>query len=193
MRRQLVSILLPLLVVSAPAAHGQVAARYVGVAGGATSSDVSSPGGISSDSRWGATAGLVAGTVTFDYSFIELGPSWMQAGGGDLRLDYLDVPLLVGALVPIAGRDMIFRLYGGIGIGFKLGCSAEGAAAIACDLAKGSAWSIPLGASFAKELANGKFIGLDARYGVPLSDAFELGTRVRPWQFRLLFGTPIVR
>lgn len=179
--------LLTLVVSAAPA---QVAERYVGLSGGATLSDLATAG-VSGTSRWGGTAGLVAGTVTFDYSFVELSPSWMQSGGEGLRLDYIDVPVLIGALVPLGGRDMIFRLYGGVGIGFKIGCKTDGATTLGCDLAKGSAWSLPVGLSFAKAVSGGKFLGVDARYSAPLSDAFELGTRVRPWQFRMFFGAPV--
>lgn len=184
-----VAALLALVVSAAPA---QVAERYVGLSGGATLSDLANAG-VSGASRWGGTAGLVAGTVTFDYSFVELAPSWMQSGGEGLRLDYIDVPVLIGALVPLGGRDMIFRLYGGVGIGFKIGCKTDGATTLGCDLAKGSAWSLPVGISFAKAISGGKFLGVDARYSAPLSDAFEFGTRVRPWQFRMFFGAPVGR
>ncbi|MDH5197448.1 MAG: porin family protein, partial [Gemmatimonadota bacterium] len=170
-RRLFVAVMLATPLASA---QGQVAERYVGLTGGATLSDVSG-GGVNGSSRWGGTAGLIAGTVTFDYSFVEIGPSWMQAGGEGLRLDYIDVPILIGALVPIGGRDMMFRLYGGVGIGFKLGCKTPGTTTLACDLAKGTVWSLPVGLAFAKELSGGKFLGVDARYGAPLSDAFEVG------------------
>jgi len=172
-------------------AQAQVVSRYVGLTGGATTSSLAS-GGISSDWRWGGTAGLMLGTVTFDYSFVELAPSWAQMGGGDVRLDYIDVPLLIGGYMPLGGRETIARLYAGVGIGFKVGCN-DTAGGVSCTGANGSAWSLPIGLSFARQVSSGKFIGIDGRYLAPLSDAATLGTRNRSWQFRLMFGSSLGR
>jgi hypothetical protein len=168
-------------------AHAQVAYRYAGFTGGGTYSDLAN-WNVSNEHRWGGTAGLMIGSTTFDYSFVELSPAWTQMGGGDFRIDYIDIPLLVGGLMPVGGRDMIFRLYGGIGFAFKLSCSEE----VLCETVQGDYWSLPLGLSFMKAAGTGKFFGLDARYTIGLSDTFEVGEMTnRSWQFRAFFGLPL--
>jgi hypothetical protein len=178
---------LVLLCGAAASAHAQVAYRYVGFTGGGTYSDLAN-WNVSNEHRWGGTAGLMLGTTTFDYSFVELSPAWTQMGGGDFRIDYIDIPLLVGGLMPIGGRDMIFRLYGGIGFAFKISCSEE----VLCETVQGDMWTLPIGLSFMKAAGTGKFFGLDARYAIGLSDTFEVGEMTnRSWQFRAFFGLPL--
>jgi hypothetical protein len=168
-------------------ADAQVARSYAGLSGGATYSNYTNYN-VASDWRWGGTAGAFIGTTTFDYSFIELSPAWVQEGGDDFRADYIDIPLLIGGLVPIGNRDAIFRLYAGIGLGVKLSCSETD-----CDALNSTMWSLPVGISFAKAMGTGKFIGLDARYSIGLSDAFELSIATqKAWQFRAFFGIPIM-
>ncbi|MDH4044602.1 MAG: outer membrane beta-barrel protein [Gemmatimonadota bacterium] len=180
----------PLLVVlamlcAAGPAEAQFARRYAGISGGATYSNLTNYNVANSDWRWGGTAGLVIGTVTFDYSFVELAPSWTQQGGSDLRIDYVDIPLLIGGLIPVGDRDNVFRMYGGIALGLKVACNLD----TICDAAKGSVWSLPVGVSFAKMIGSGRFIGVDGRYAIGLSDAIDvLRVTSRSWQFRALFG-----
>jgi hypothetical protein len=46
--------------------------------------------------------------------------------------------------------------------------------------------------TFARVLASGKFVGLDIRYDVPISDAFETSiAKNRTWVFKAVFGLPI--
>lgn len=188
--RPLLLLLVTLLLLPAPA-RAQVATRFVGLTAGATLSDLSA-GGASSGSRWGFTAGAVTGAVTFDYSFIQFEPAWTQTGGDDLRLDYLDIPVLIGALVPLGNRSTILRMYGGVGVGFKLGCKAGSVTAFACGSANGTVWTLPVGISLLREVGDSRFIGLDARYAAPLSNSIDLGSvKTRSWQFRGIFAIPI--
>ena len=169
-------------------AEAQFARRYAGISGGATYSNLTNYNVANSDWRWGATAGLVLGTVTFDYSFVELAPSWSQQGGSELRIDYVDIPLLIGGLIPVGDRNVIFRMYGGIALGLKVACNLD----TICDSAKGSVWSLPVGVSFAKVIGSGRFVGVDGRYAIGLSDPLDvLRVTGRSWQFRLLFGLPV--
>jgi hypothetical protein len=178
---------LAVLCAAAPA-EAQFARRYVGLSGGGTYSNLTNYSAVNSDWRWGGTAGLVIGTVTFDYSFVELAPSWTQQGGGDLRIDYVDIPLLIGGLVPVGGQSVILRMYAGIGLGLKVACNLD----TGCDGVKSSVWSLPVGVSFAKVIGSGRFVGVDGRYAIGLSDAFDaLSATSRSWQFRLLFGMPL--
>jgi hypothetical protein len=186
--RRIVSLLGVLAVLSqATPAEAQFARRYAGISGGATYSNLTNYNLANSDWRWGATAGLVVGTVTFDYSFVELAPSWTQQGGSGLRIDYVDIPLLIGGLVPVGDRNIVFRMYGGIALGLKISCNLD-----ACDAVKGSTWSLPVGVSFARVIGSGRFVGVDGRYAIGLSDALDvLRVTSRSWQFRLLFGLPL--
>jgi hypothetical protein len=178
-----------LVLVAVQPGQAQFAHRYAALTGGASYSSITDYN-VASDWRWGATAGIAMGVITFDYSYVELAPSWTQAGGGDLRLDYVDIPLILGGLVPLGSRDMIGRLYAGVNLGLKVSCSYEQQAV--CDAAKGSTWAIPVGISIARVVGNGRFVGVDARYSLGLSDVFELTqAKQRSWQFRAMFGLPL--
>lgn len=176
-----------LAAVVAGAAEAQVARRYVGFAGGATYSDFTNYN-VSTEWRWGGTAGVFGGVTTFDYSYVELAPSWSQLGGGDFGIDYIEIPLLLGGMMPVGNRDALFRLYAGVGINVKLSC----AEAVECDLVNSTMWTLPIGLSFAKAVGNGRFIGIDARYNLGLSDSFELAQATqRSWRFGAFFGLPV--
>jgi hypothetical protein len=186
MRRLVLAALLTAVV--AGSSDAQVARRYGGITGGATYSSLTNYGGVDTDWRWGGTAGLFGGVTTFDYSFVEFAPSWIQQGGGDAGLDYIEFPLLIGGLVPIGNRDALFRMYAGVGINVKLSC-AEG---VDCDAVSSTAWTLPVGISFAKAVGNGRFIGIDGRYYLGLSDAFDVtDVTQRTWRFGAFFGFPL--
>jgi hypothetical protein len=174
--------------VVAGTAEAQVARRYVGLAGGAAYSSLTNYN-VSNEWRWGATAGVFGGVTTFDYSFVELAPSWIQLGGGDFGVDYIEIPLMLGGMVPMGNRDALFRLYAGVGINVKLSCD-EG---VDCDAVNSTMWTLPIGLSFAKAVGNGRFIGIDARYNLGLSDTFDGLSEVtqRSWRFGAFFGLPV--
>jgi hypothetical protein len=174
-------------------AEAQVARRYAGITGGATYSSLTNYAGIDTDWRWGGTAGLFGGVTTFDYSFVEFAPSWVQMGGGPIagvepRIDYIELPLMLGGLVPMGNRDALFRMYAGVGINVKLSCDDS----IDCDAVNSTTWTLPIGISFAKAVGTGRFIGIDARYYLGLSDSFDVGeTTQRAWRFGAFFGLPV--
>ena len=178
-----------LAAVVAGVAEAQVARKYVGFAGGATYSNLTNYN-VSSDWRWGGTAGVFGGVTTFDYSYVELAPSWIQLGGGDFGIDYVEIPLLLGGMMPVGNRDALFRLYAGVGINVKLSCDD----AVDCDAVNSTMWTLPIGLSFAKAVGSGRFIGIDARYNLGLSDSFEAlfpQTTQRSWRFGAFFGLPV--
>ncbi|MEE9247059.1 MAG: outer membrane beta-barrel protein [Gemmatimonadota bacterium] len=163
---------------------------FAGVSGGATSSRLVG-GGFSSDARWGGTAGVFVGARTSRNSVINLEGNWLQQGGGDTRLDYIDVPLTVGAVVPSADRMWRFRGYAGIGLAFKVSCSSD-TSFLNCGSAKSTVWSLPFGFMFGRVLQGGKVLALDIRYSLGLSDAFTTSSvDNRSWQFRALFAIPL--
>jgi hypothetical protein len=138
-----------------------------------------------SDSRWGATAGLLFGVNTWRTA-ITIEGNYIQKGGGDTRLDYIELPLTLGAVVPAGGAGRV-RLYGGVSVGFKVSCDSDIAP---CDAAEGTEWGLPIGVQFGRTApSGGSFFAFDVRYTFALSDAFEaLDVYNRPWQFRLMFG-----
>lgn len=189
MMRIVLVIVAALTLGPSPAEAQRMARRYFGVTAGASYSSLTNYN-VATDWRWGASAGVMVGTLTFDFSFVEFAPAWTQLGGSGLRLDYVDLPLMLGGLIPVAQERVLLRLYGGVSLGLKVGCSTEVAAA--CDAVKGSSWGLPIGGSIATTLGTGRFVGLDGRYLLGLSDAFEvLDVTNRSWQFRAFFGFPI--
>ena len=182
--------------VSAFAAVTPVRAQYsqystapqaiVGIAGGATLTDLSNYGS-STSSRWGGMAGLFYGRRATRGTGVVLEVNWAQQGGGDTRLDYISVPITFGAAT---GRGMgRVRPYLGVSVDFKIGCSAPSSAT--CNAASGTQWALPLGITFGKANPTGKFVGFDVRYAVPLSHAFDNTSAYnRSWQFRLVLAKP---
>lgn len=159
--------------------------KFGAIVGGATLSDLST--NINdSESRWGGTAGLMMG-VNRGRTAVTLETLWVQKGGGDIRLDYIDVPITFGAAVPASGGATRIRFYGGIAAAFKIGCAGDEGL---CEDANGTEWTIPAGLQVAR-MSGDKFIGLDVRYGFALSDAFDSFEGInRTWYFRLFVGRP---
>ena len=179
------AVLVATLVV-APAARAQGPGNTFGaVVGGASLSDLGGEFGGTTSTRWGGTAGLLLGYNTWRTA-ITLEGDWVQKGGGDTRLDYIEFPLTVGAVAVAGGGAMRARVYSGISFGFKVSCSSD---QDVCDDASGTEWGWPFGLQLAKVNENNSFVGLDVKYTVALSDAFEfIEAYNRPWQFRLMFG-----
>lgn len=162
------------------------AARFIGVTGGATLSDMSAPG-ISTNTRWGGTAGLIVGVRTHSFTIVAVEPAWAQKGGDGVKMDYLDVPVTFGGV----GRlNESWRAHGyvGLGVNFKLGCSSE-VSALNCADAESTEWSLPLGVRFTQVSPGGTFYSFDIRYSIPLSDAFDFAAAAnRTWFFRMIVG-----
>jgi len=185
MRRAIV-LVLGLTLVSAPAWAQR---SFAGLIGGATLSDFGNTG---SSSRWGGTAGVMVGFRTYTWSVVSLEGAWTQRGDENVRLDYIDVPLTIGG-VASAGSDVRFRIYGGIDLAFKIGCKSQ-AALLNCDNAKSTQWLLPFGIMFGRWTQRGTAVGLDVRYLVGLSDAFEISSVFnRGWQFRMFVARPVGR
>ncbi len=160
-------------------------AQFVGITGGATLSDF---GAVNSSSRWSGTGGMSFGFRTSYYTVVNLDVSWVRIGGGDIRLDYMDIPLTVGGVASASGGALRIRPYAGIGLGFKIDCSGTTAFAN-CDNANSTQWTVPLGIMIGRWTRPGTFVALDVRYAISLSDAFATSRAYnRSWQFRLLFG-----
>lgn len=157
----------------------------MGLQGGATYSDMENPD--SPESRWGFTGGLIFGvSTTRSVSLLEV--SYTQKGDGDHRSDWIELGLTGGAAVgsPSGARG---RFYGGITVNFPVACEGTTVATnLFCneDVIK-TDWGAPLGLMLGRWSPSGAFIGIDARYTFPLSDAGgEWYNNV--WTFRLIIG-----
>jgi len=180
------------LVVATPA-MGQSRRGTAGVTAGATLGDLQG-GVVNTSSRWGFTGGVFGNFRTSRNSTIGLQVNYSQKGGKDLaRLDYIEIPFLVGAVIPTDNDRINFNLYTGIGLAFKVSCSTdEGVTSVSCDNAKSTEWAWPIGLGMGVKNANGGMIGLDARYSIGISDAFDGSVaRNRSWQFRAFYGVPV--
>ena len=183
------------LVVATPA-FGQRASRsraMVGISAGAATSDIEG-GFINTSSRWGFIGGVVGVIRTSRNSMVGLEANYVQKGGQDLaRVDYIDIPFLIGAIIPTDNDAINFNFYTGIGLGIKVSCSEDEGALLSdpCGRAKSTEWTWPIGLAFAVRNQSGKYFGLDGRYSIGISDAFDgSAARNRSWQFKALFGIP---
>ena len=140
------------------------------IVGGASLSDIGGDFGSTTRTRWGGTAGLLLGYNAWRTA-VTLEGDWVQKGGGDTRLDYIEFPLTVGAVAVAGGGAMRARIYSGISFGFKVSCSSDIDGV--CDDASGTEWGWPFGLQLAKVNENNSFVGLDVKYTVALSDAFD--------------------
>ncbi len=173
------------LAVAQPAT-AQWARNFVGITGGATLSDF---GAVNSSSRWGGTAGVSTGFRTSNHTVVSLEANWVQMGGGDTRLDYIDFPLTVGGVALASGGALRARGYIGVSLGFKVGCSSGTTAFANCGNANSTQWTLPFGVMIGRWTRPGEFVAVDVRYTTSLSDAFATSLAYnRSWQFRLLFG-----
>ncbi|UCF41501.1 MAG: hypothetical protein JSW43_04000 [Gemmatimonadota bacterium] len=170
-----------------PPAQAQTS-KFAGISGGATYGDLS--GGVTNTrSRWGGMGGVFVGYRNW-YTIGVLEANWVQKGGDSTRIDYIEVPFLIGGGTT-TDAGILFRLYTGIGIGFPISCnSTSGSTLQNCDQKKSPEWTWPIGLLFGRQFGNGPTFGaLDARYSIGLSDAFNNSQASnRSWQFRLMIG-----
>jgi hypothetical protein len=157
------------------------------VSGGATIGDLSGDG-VDTPSRWGGTAGVIVAHQGWDYVITQVEANWVQKGGEGLRLDYVEVPVMVGGLAQTSS-GISARLTLGLGVAFPVGCSATGAPDVTCEIDRKVEWALPMGIQFGRRLDGNRFVAIDARYSWAVSDAFdEVRAANRSWQFRMILG-----
>lgn len=186
------AVVLAASLVAATPAFGQRSRSVVGISAGATVGDLE--GGLfNTDSRWGFTGGVFGTLRTSRNSMVGLQANYTQKGGKDLaRLDYIEIPFIIGTIIPTDNDRINFNFFTGISVAFKVSCSADEGAILNCDDAKGTEWAWPLGLGVAFRNAKGGLVGLDARYSLSFSDAYDTSiARNRSWQFRLYYGVPV--
>ena len=195
MSRYKVSLMvLALSLVFAASASAQSVKTKVGISAGATSTDIQG-GFINTASQWGFIGGIFGTFRTSQNSMIGLEANYVQKGGKNLAdLAYIDIPFLLGAVIPTDNDAINFNFYTGIGLGIKVSCTEDASSVLvsACDQAKSTEWNWPVGLAFVIRTGGGQYFGLDGRYSVGISDAFSgSAARNRSWQFKALFGIPV--
>ena len=184
------AVLLAACLVVATPAYGQRSKTMLGLSAGATLTDLEG-GLVNTSSRWGFTGGAFGIFRTSRNSMVGLEVNYSQKGGKDLaRLDYIEIPFVVGAIIPTDNDRINFNYYTGISLAFKVSCSVEdGVVFVNCNDVNSTEWAWPIGLGMAIRSENGNMIGLDARYSLGISDAFKSSiARNRSWQFRLYYG-----
>jgi hypothetical protein len=164
---------------------------FAGFTAGATLSNLSGSGASGSSSRWGFTGGLTAGMRATNWSVTAIEVTYTQRGADGIRMDYIDIPLMVGGVARLGSGDLRSRFYGGIQVGFKVSCSAAtgGIAGAACTDAKGTVFGLPFGVQIGQYKTGGRMIALDIRYMLGLGNAFSiLNAYHTGWTFKIIVG-----
>ena len=183
-RAAAISLALSLLF-TAPAS----AQRALGAGAGLTFSSLGGDVVQSSGTRVGFTVGGWAEYELDDLWRVGLEANYVQRGGNsvrfvalgsteffDVHIDYVEVPLLIKAVIPTSDR-WTARAYGGVAIAFELACKISGtdASGESCGTTvlglntRSTEWSIPLGATFSYGLSGGSSLGVDLRYVLGVS------------------------
>jgi hypothetical protein len=180
-------------------AYGQLS---LGVAAGATYSNMGGDLITATDSDWGALMGGWGQYRLQSNLALQLEANWAQKGGRgsveggqvDFDLDYVELPFTAQLVVGLS-PTWDWNLYGGIAIAFKTQCNVRDAGDKAdCDQAAPSwtfnstEWSVPFGTSFSYEFTRSALTA-DFRYSYGLSNAIDnLRLKNRSWQFILRWG-----
>lgn len=188
--RHAVPVLLALLVSGTTLGAQEMATdRFSGLSAGLTWGDRIG-GGVNEPSTWAGTAGMFFGGRLSSGLMVVMEANWIQKGGGETRLDYIEVPLLFGVSASLPGGGFA-RPYTGLAFGYRIKCSSD-AVSDPCETARRREWAWPSGLQVGWSLAQGRFVAVDGRWTLGLSDAFTGSTAVnRTWQFRLLLGAPV--
>jgi hypothetical protein len=168
----------------AASAFGQGAgSKFVAAVGGLVHSDLGSF--INTGGRWGGTAGILFG-INASWTSITVEGNWIQKGDESTHLDYIEIPVSIGAVTVLRDGKTRGRLYSGLSLGFQTSCDSE---VLDCDQAETTELAWPLGFQFATVRGSNTFIGVDLRYSFPLIEVYDdLDAHNRPWQLRVMVG-----
>jgi len=197
--RSLLGALTVGVVWTAPA-HGQLS---LGVAAGATSSEMGGRLITSTGSDWGVLLGGYGSYRLQSNLAFQIEANWVQKGGSgtveesrvDLSLDYVELPFTAQLVVGLS-PTWDWNLYGGIALAFKTGCglSDDSGESASCDVAvpawsiESSEWAVPFGTSFSHRFTRSS-VTADFRYSYGLSAAVDnLDLKNRSWQFIIRWG-----
>lgn len=196
-------MLLGLLLAFVPSPLGaQVQQHRVGLNAGATASAVNGEFMIGTETKWGFLAGFYGESRLARNFASHLAFNYTQKGGRglsregllDLRIAYLETPLLLQLLAPL-GRNWDLAAYSGIALAFPVSCRASVGRSLEqkCkDTSLGDTrveWGLPMGAGLSYGLDGGQVLFFDARYTWGLGDALEaVDVNNRTWQFLLRYA-----
>ncbi len=179
---------------SATASAQRYSRHVIGITGGASLADLGLQSSTT-DTRWGGTAGLFGAFRSSGNTIVTLEANWVQKGGSgkdgeDVKLDYIDVPLMFGGVTSLGNTSWRARLYVGISAGFQVSCSSN-VPLLDCDQSNTTEFTFPIGLVFANVTRDGRIAGIDVRYSTGLSDTFKtIRSKTRTWTFKLVFGFP---
>lgn len=163
--------------------------RFSGLSAGLTRSDRIGDG-VNTESGRAGTVGLFFGGQLRNGLMVVMEANWTRKADDQTRFDYIEIPLLIGVSAGLPGGGFL-RPYTGIGFGYRFGCGSD-LAPDPCETARRREWSWPSGIQLGWSLREGRFIAVDGRWSLGLSDAFTgSGAVNRSWQFRLLLGAPV--
>jgi hypothetical protein len=186
-----------------------------------------SPPEASAQTIIGAKAGINIANVTFSTSGVSasadsrtafvggafaqfgLGSPWFiqpevlysskgtKEGDVSLKVDYLEVPVLIGAAFPLSNSALKPMVFAGPSVGFKLSCDEGG---FDCsDGVKSVDFGVVFGGGLEYALSS-VVLFLDGRYNLGLTDVvdteeiveeFDISAKNRTWQFMAGLGFPV--
>lgn len=175
----------------------------LGVAAGATHSNMGGDLITATDSDWGVLMGGWGQYRLQSNLAFQIEGNWVQKGGRgaveggrvDFDLDYVELPLTAQLVVGLSPQ-WDWNLYGGIALAFKTACDVgdDTGDKAGCEEAAPSwtfnstEWSVPFGTSFSYRFTRSA-VTADFRYSYGLSDAIDnLRLKNRSWQFILRWG-----
>lgn len=173
-----------LLLMAAQTASAQV---MYGVSGGAAYQKIS---GLSSstDYAWGGIGGLWASWSPVSRSIGRFEANYVRKGSASIRLDYVEIPILVGGSSGLGDGGLRGALYTGLAMGINVSCSTSNIL-VDCDRARTFDWGWPIGGMIGKWGFDQRLVALDVRYSLGFSNIFEnRSAENRGWQFKLMIG-----
>jgi hypothetical protein len=188
------------------------AQAVIGLKGGIGISDLSVENDDSFDSRTAFIGGGFA-TIGLGETFF-LQPEVLYALKGassdfegveaTIALDYIEIPLLVGAQFGLGGSSVVPRVFAGPAVAFETGCKISGedgfvSVELDCDEAEIQTKSVDFGLVFGAGLAiplGGFELIIDGRYDLGLtnvndSEFDDESVKNRAWQFMAGVGFPV--
>ncbi len=184
----------------------------IGVKGGIGISDISVEEDDSFDSRTAFIGGGFATIGLGETFFVQPEVLYALKGASSsfegveatIALDYIEIPLLVGAQFDLGGSSVVPRVFAGPEVAFETGCKISGedgnvSVELDCDEADIQTKSVDFGLVFGAGLAiplGGFELILDGRYDLGLTDIDDsefdsASAKNRAWQFMLGAGFPV--
>lgn len=201
MTKQLTRFALAIVLCTSLAAPAKAQTRAAGLHAGVSIASLT--GDVSNTStRTGVVAGGFWSNRVSEHWGFRLELNYVQKGGSgvvgspvneavDLKLDYLELPLLVQVGTEL-GSSFVGAAQAGVSVGFNVLCDADFASEpggyVACDDTtvgnRNVDLTVPLGVELGYRLPGGSFLSIEARYALGLTD-------VAKWDGPILEAVPL--